>query len=618
MRVPTLQAPRVGSTDLPSVSPQLRAPDGAASALVGAVGRGMTKLGEAADNAIDSQQAAVAKARREAAALSETDKLLEQQERAQRRLRGASGSRARIDDAFDGIDTSKGGFLASRGLKASEGSADIIDALEKDQQEIAATIADPEARARFAVKSREQLLAYRKQVEEHASKEFETAKAETMKARIGQAIGMASAGVPDFDAWHIISKQTESAIDELAPSPEVADAQKAAFRSENGFALVQGLLAQGRVDEAKQYVEQFRPDLAKRYVDAKALVDRAGAGAEKDRVAGQIAGLVDTTAEAVRTPDGYVTEEELRKAVRPEGYEGQQRDQVEAEIRQRAQAERAKFKADGDKHRDNVNRSDLPGNARAGESELWLEKYDPDFLLARQARKQAQHDRWVARQNGTPTERTAAAKQQDADDEGYRYRVQRRVREDPTLTPEQIEVEYIADMKKKYGRNVAVSPAEIERAGAFAVDFQQKVGTKEGAADKANGARVEKAVVAAIKRGLPKGGKVDPAALNDEVGRDMYLLQAKIEANGGKPLNELQWSEFEEQITAELTIEKPGRVYGTNTVNVGRAGQQPVYGPEAPASPPPSASTTKRPTATGKNGEKYQLSEDGKSWEPIK
>jgi len=597
VRVPTLQAPRVGSTDLPSVSPQLRAPDGAASALVGAVGRGMTKLGEAADNAIDSQQAAVAKARREAAALSETDKLLEQQERAQRRLRGASGSRARIDDAFDGIDTSKGGFLASRGLKASEGSADIIDALEKDQQEIAATIADPEARARFAVKSREQLLAYRKQVEEHASKEFETAKAETMKARIGQAIGMASAGVPDFDAWHIISKQTESAIDELAPSPEVADAQKAAFRSENGFALVQGLLAQGRVDEAKQYVEQFRPDLAKRYVDAKALVDRAGAGAEKDRVAGQIAGLVDTTAEAVRTPDGYVTEEELRKAVRPEGYEGQQRDQVEAEIRQRAQAERAKFKADGDKHRDNVNRSDLPGNARAGESELWLEKYDPDFLLARQARKRAEFRAWKASQ-GDAKGKAAEAKLQKAVDQEFINRLATELINDPATKPDDFLTTFIAE-KAKEGDDVTVSDVARARAGLDAAKAGKKAETAEGVTERSAAARFEKTLGAAFKQ---KGKPLDQKLLNERVGRALSVYRDRVEAKG-KPLDEAELAGIEAELLREVTVTEPGRFWGTNEVKKKAI--------DVIAEPAPAA-----PSAPAKQVKSYVVSPDKKQRRP--
>lgn len=610
MRVPvqTQQTVAAGNP-FGDTSPNLqRANLGTAQAL-GSVAQDVGQLGQAAGNAMEQQ----AREERQASA-----KALHDAEQAKKRAEELQIADGLVDlQRRVGDDESK--FLGRRGLDALRASGSTLDAFDKYVDEGSQRYTDPTQKLEFQVRAKQALLAARRSVETHTTREYAAGTAATY-ANLRDA-AVRNAGTVDLSPAEMATAMApvDQAADEFLP-PELAKQAKTELRADMAEATIQRHLEAGNVDRAKEQLKLDRGLFApKRASQLAAAVDRAGAGAEKDRVAGQIAGLVDTTAEAVRTEDGYVTEDELRKAVRPEGYEGQQRDQVEAEIRQRAQLEREKFKADGNKHRDNVNRSDLPGNKRAGESELWLEKYDPDFLLARQARKQAQYERRLARKDGTSTERTAAAKQQDADDEGYRYRVQRRVREDPTLTPEQIEVEYIADMKKRYGRNVAVSPPELERAGAFSVDFQQKVGTKEGAADKANGARVEKAVVAAIKRGLPKGGKVDPAALNDEVGRDMYLLQAKIEANGGKPLNELQWSEFEEQITAELTIDKPGRVYGTNAVNVGRAGQQPVYGPAAPpASSAPTTSATKRPTATGKNNEKYQLSEDGKSWELIK
>jgi len=590
MRVPVLQQQRVESSQLPSQAPYLRNPDTSLAELANGVGRGLTGLARQADNA----QTAASKARQEALSLQEADKLLEQQERAQRRLKGDSKTKSE-------------GFLTLRGLRASEASADVVDGLEKDREEIARGISDPLAKQRFLVKSREQLLAFRGQVETHTSKEFQGARDATLKARMGQAVGMAEAGVTDFDAWLAVSRQVEGEIDGLAPSAEAAEAVKVAFRADNAFALTRGLVAQGRIEDAVAYVRENRGALGKNFPEASALVDRANAGAEKDRIAGEVSKLVDTSAEAVRTPDGYVTEEDLRKAVPVEGYEGSQRDQVEAELRQRVQLERDRFKADNNKHRDNVNRSDLPGNPRAGDSELWLEKYDPDFLLARQARKQAQYERWLARQNGTPAQRSAAAKQQADDDEAFRYRLKRRLTEDPNVNPADVEVEFIADMKKKYGRDVAISQPELERGGAMSADAQKRATSKDSAADKANGARVEKAVVAAIKRGLAKGEKVDPTALNDEVGRDLLRLEAKIEANGGKPLTEAQWSDFEEEITRELTIEKPGRIYGTNTVPIGRAGQQPVYGPPAP---PPKL------TATPKQVKSYVVSPDKKQRRP--
>lgn len=565
MRVPVLQQQRVESSPLPSQAPYLRNPDTSLAELANGVGRGLTGLARQADNA----QTAASKARQEALSLQEADKLLEQQERAQRRLKGDSKTKSE-------------GFLTLRGLRASEASADVVDGLEKDREEIARGISDPLAKQRFLVKSREQLLAFRGQVETHTSKEFQGARDATLKARMGQAVGMAEAGVTDFDAWLAVSRQVEGEIDGLAPSAEAAEAVKVAFRADNAFALTRGLVAQGRIEDAVAYVRENRGTLGKNFPEASALVDRANAGAEKDRIAGEVSKLVDTSAEAVRTPDGYVTEEDLRKAVPVEGYEGSQRDQVEAELRQRIQLERDRFKADNNKHRDNVDRSDLPGNPRAGDSELWLEKYDPDFLLQRAARKQAQYERWLARQNGTPAQRKKAEDDQRNDDLAFRYRLRAESTKNPNVDPRDVEVRFIAEKTKEYGRPVAISDPERELGGATVAEKQKQAATKEGQQAKADADRVEKVLTTAIKKTLGRGEKLDPAALNDEVGKDLVLLDERVRQNGGKPLDQKQWSDFEREITEDKMLNRPGRWYGTNEVNVGRAGQQPVYGPPAP------------------------------------
>lgn len=592
-RVPMLNGPSIAPQPVPTSAPSLRSANSA-------IGNAIQQVGGAVEQQAGKMEERFQKEAREAEAVIGADADLE------------------LDSRLEGV---KSEMFKLKGLSASEGRAKAVEAAAKSRAEVAATIKSEAERNRFLVRSVTSVMAARRQIEHYVGSEYDAHRQGVLKATEESAIGKAESGVLDPAEFSLIETSAIRTIRDTQRSEEEGTQRIADFQARLSAGYVTGLLAQGRHEEAAQYVEKTRATLGSRYPEAKALVDRANAGAAKDRVAGQLAELVDSSAEAVRSSDGFVTEEELRKAVRPEGYEGHQREQLEAEIRRRVQLERAKFKAEGDKHRDNVNRSDLPGNKRAGESELWLEKYDPDFLLARQARKQAQYERWLSRQNGTPAQRSAAAKQQAEDDEAFRFRLKRRLTEDPNVSPVDVEVEFIAEMKKKFGRDVAISQPELERGGAMSADAQKRATSKDAAADKAAGARIERAIVAAIKRGLPSGGKVDPAALNDEVGRDLLLLEAKVEANGGKPLNELQWSEFEEEITRELTIDKPGRVYGTNTEKVGRAGQQPVYGPEAPpraAVGTLTAPAKKRPTITLKDGSKAQLSADGMSWEPIK
>lgn len=579
--------PRVPMLNGPSLEPR-GAPSSAPNLLSGssALGTAVQQVGGAIEQQAGKVEAKFQKEAREAEAVIGADADLE------------------LDSRLEAV---KAETFKLKGLSASEGRAKAVELAAKSRADVAATIKSEAERNRFLTRSATAVMAARRQIEHYVGSEYDAHRQGVVKATEESAIAKAQSGVLDPAEFSLIETNAIRTIRETQRSEEEGTQRIADFQSRTAAGYTQGLLAQGRVSDAVQYVEKSRATLGARYPEAKALVDRANAGAEKDRLAGEVATLVDTSAEAVRTPDGYVTEEELRKAVPVEGYEGRQRDQVEAELRQRIQLERDRFKSDNNKHRDNVNRSDLPGNPRAGDSEVWLEKYDPDFLLARQARKQAQYERWLARQNGTPAQRSAAAKQQADDDKTFRYRLKRRLTEDPNVNPADVEVEFIADMKKKYGRDVAISQPELERGGAMSADAQKRATSKDSAADKANGARVEKAVVAAIKRGLAKGEKVDPTALNDEVGRDLLRLEARIEANGGKPLTETQWSDFEEEITRELTIEKPGRIYGTNTVPIGRAGQQPVYGPPAP---PP------KPTATPKQVKSYVVSPDKKQRRP--
>jgi hypothetical protein len=588
-----LSGPSVGVAQQPTQAPKLITPNFSGSKAIGMIG---SALAESAGDVVDAgvkrieaendallkeTQKEAAQARKEAEAIAEADSLLDLDSR----MQSASGE-----------------FFKTKGLSASSGRAAILEQFRKDRDEISKRLPSSKAEAAFRVRSAELVMAASRQVEHHVGREYESAREGTMKALTDGAIAKAEAGALDPLDFPIAQEAAVRTIRDTQRSEEDGAQRIADFKSRMSGAFAQGLVAQGRTAEAAQYVEASRATLGGRYVEAKTLVDRANAGAEEDRLTGEAAKLVDGSADAVRNADGYVTEDELLKAVPVEGYDADTRKRVETQLRQRMQAEHSKFKADNQTHRDNVNRSDLPGqkaDAQVGKSVLWLEQYDPDFLLARDARKRAEFRSWKASKSGDARERAAEAKAQREVDLQFRYRLEHRLVDDPNAKPDDVLQEFIAERAKE-GDDVTVTATERERGGASAAKATKKAGTEEGAQKKADAARIDKVLTEATKKGLKKGEKVDPSALNDEVGRNLLLYQAKVEANGGKPLDETQWSAFEAFITREMTVERPGRIYGTNTVNVGRPGQHPIEGPAAPPKPQKAPTITVRRKADGK------------------
>ncbi|MFT3708041.1 MAG: hypothetical protein QM817_10330 [Archangium sp.] len=561
MKIPTLGGPRVQSQGIsaPVVSPNLRRVDSSLSEASAMVGRGVGSLAKEADQALTAEQQQFDKAKREGAALAEADKLLEQQERAARRLQGGSGSRSRIDDAFDGIDTSKGGFLATTGLKAAEGSAAVIDGLEADAKEISETISDAGARARFNVKSREALLAFRRQVEGHVAKQVGVAKEETTKGLISQALASSSAGVPDFDSWLAFSRQAESAIDELAASPEAAAAHKAAFRSENSFAMTKGLLAQGRVDDAATFLETNRGIFGARFDEASSMVSRAKAGVERDRIYGEGVKLVDTTAEGLRDADGFVDGDALERAVDTSAFGHDVRPDVERHLRETQAAEaQKKRKAILDAEND-ANSAELARRPMLPGTWEFLKKYDADFLLARRYRAEARADAARARANGGRGGAADARREQADLDEAFRYRLEAELARDSNASPDAVRQQFVIDYTSKYGRPVDVSDAEWERAGASSARSVKRAGTQEEAQDKADAKSIDSTIRAAAKRKKSKT-PLDEGDVDAWTGRAVLALHA-LEKEKGRRLTSDERAAFDAELDMDVADSlKSGRL----------------------------------------------------------
>jgi hypothetical protein len=602
MRVPVLKQQSVAARNpFGDTSPNLQQANLGTAQALGAVAQDVGQLGQSIGNVMEQQ----AREERQASA-----KALHDAEVAKRRAEELQVADGLVDlQRRVGDDESK--FLGRKGLDAVRASGGTLDAFDKYVEEGAKRYTDPTQKLEFQVRAKQALLAARRSVESHTTREYAAGTATTF-ANLRDA-AVRNAGSVDLSPAEMASAlaPVDQAADEFFPA-ELAKTAKTELRADMAEAVIQRHLEAGNIEKAKAQLEADRSLFApKRATQLGAAIDRANAGAEKDRVAGEVAKLVDTSAEAVRTPDGYVTEEALRKAVPVEGYEGQQRDQVEAEIRQRLQLERAKLKADGDKHRDNVNRADLQG-VRAGESEVWLEKYDPDFLLARQARKRAEFRAWKASQ-GDAKGKAAEARLQKAVDQEFLNRLNAELINDPSTKPDDFLTTFIAE-KAKQGDDVMVSDVARARAGLDAAKAGKRADSTEGATERAVANRFERTLGAAFKQ---KGKPLDQKLLNERVGRALGLYRERLDAKG-KPLDEAELAGLEAEMLREVTVSEPGRFLGTNDVKK-KAIDALVTGTE-PSRPMPAGGVRldARPTASGKNGERYRLSDDGKSWEIIK
>jgi hypothetical protein len=532
-RVPVLSGPTVDA-----VLPSTPAP----ALLQGnnVVGNAISQVGAGVANVADATEKRFTKEKREAEAVIGADADLE------------------LDSRLEEV---KSETYKLKGLSASEGRSKAVEMMAKHRQEVAARISSAEERNRFLVRSATSVMAARRQVEHYVGSEFEAARQGAQKATQESAVAKAASGVLDPDEFSLVETRGIQTIRDTQRSEEEGTAQIAEFQSKVSAAYTQGLIAQGRVEDAVAYVEKARPTLGARYVEAKALVTRANAGAEKDRLVAEGAKLVDGSAEAVRSEDGFVTEKELRKAVDLEEADPGMRAEIEQALERRVRIEDGKLKDAINKHRDDVNRSDLPGNKPDSAAELFLEKYDPDFLLARQARKRAEARAYKASRSGDARERAAEAKAQKAVDQEFLYRLSAELTNEPATKPDEFLTAFIAE-KAKEGDDVMVSDVARAKAGLDAAKASKRSETQEGTADRSAATRFERTLAAASK---VKGKPVDQKLLNERVGRAMTLYHQRLEAKG-KPLDESELAGIEAELLRDVTVTVPGRFFGTNEV----------------------------------------------------
>lgn len=386
MKVPILDEARVGQGRLPGYQPATIRPDNALSEGIAALGRGLQVVGRGADQAvgslIEAQQAKEEKAKKEAEALAGSEAMLE----------------------FTGqAEPMIGEYKKLRGLQASEGSAKTLEELAAARKRTAEKLASPTARNHFMLRSAESMMMYRRQVEAHTEREFEIAREAAPKARMDQAIGMAEAGVPDFESWLVVSRGVEQDVKANARSPEEAEANIAQFRSASGLALVKGLIAQRRFDDADRYTQESRASLAGNFGDAVKLVDEAKKGAARDALQFSAQALVSRTADSARNAYGFIEqgdENKLREAVDGTYPENKKEMSTVAEHAINIEGERrtSTIKA----WTQEAKTARLHGGTQAIPADLLarLEKYNPDYVEAIKEDDRRKWERAEAKRRG--------------------------------------------------------------------------------------------------------------------------------------------------------------------------------------------------------------------------
>lgn len=511
-RVPFIEGSSVEATPVSGYRPREVRANTSVQEGIASLGRGLESGAIDIERAVGRRQQedekAAQLARREGEAVAEADAMLE----------------------FDSANLKDlGEFKKLKGRDADANASGVVGSMSERRQKIAENLSAG-AKARFMARSADSLMVYARQVEAHSGQEFEAARVGLRKATQDMAVNKAEAGLLTEPELTVFEVDAVKSIRDLQRSEEEGTAEISDFQSRVAAAYVSGLVSQGRNDEASSYVERNRGVLGGRSIEAKALVDRANAGAEKDRMAGEVAELVDTSAEAVRSPDGYVTEDELRKAVPVEGYEGQQRDTIERELQQRIVLEDRRLKADISKNRDNVNRADLNGG-KDGDAELFLEKYDPDFLLARAARKRAETRAYKAFRGDTRAA-AAEARAQRAVDKEFLSLWTAELYDNPNADRDEFLTGFIAE-KAKAGDDVTVSDVALAGAKANGAKFRKRDESADGAKDRQVAADFDTFLSKAFKE---KGKPLDQKLLKERVGKALSEYHDKVEAKG-KPLD---------------------------------------------------------------------------------
>lgn len=368
---------------------------------VAGVGRGLAVAGAAADKAYTDAQD---KALKEGRALTVAEASLQSED-------------AWASQALE--------FKKLRGTQASEARAKAFEEMAKVRQRTAEGIKDPGARTEFLTRSASRLSDYHRQLDSHTLQEFDNAREETLKARMGQALGAAEAG--DVKGTRALQAQVEADIQ--ATHPDASAAMVERFRQDINLKKFEVTLRGGNVESAQAFLDSDagKKSLGIHAKEAADMVAKAKVAYEKSVAKQEAEGLAGAILKSSMKPDGYLDGAAAEAAI--DGTPLESRAYVRTIVKEQVAADAKRWKADFDGLKNQARTAlnhgkrfeDIPAPLIAK-----LETYAGGAEYVDRLREDAETDarRARIRAKGTGADKKALAKEQSRADKLAKLRFQ--------------------------------------------------------------------------------------------------------------------------------------------------------------------------------------------------
>lgn len=563
----------------------------------------IAKLGQQAGDAAQAVGGAVSReiAQDDALAKAQSKQVIADAEAAQKRARAALQAEALVELQRK-ADDDTAALFGREGFDAMRESGPTKDKLDKHLTEIGERFVDPQDRLDFENLGNAALLSRRKSIEEYTTKQNLAGTKATLEGMRSEAVRGASSVDLSPEEMKAALGPVDATYDRILP-PEAAAAAKTELRADMSEAMIQRRIQSGDIEGATTIMAGDSSILGPRRMASLQLkVDAA----KKDLTAKGVAIEVNALADGARDEYGITTGKALRNAMPKLAEDDERREALEVALEKQSTLEDKRLRELLEVARNDADKADLNGTAVPAEAQAILEKYDAKYLRGLRDDRRARAKSARIERDGTARDKAEARRQQAEVDREAEERFARELIRNPNASHKEFIANFAAEKSAEMGEPVAVSPlfkAKLDRDGAEAV---KGVDTKEAAAKRAFASKLE-AELGPMTKPMRKGAREDQALTQDWVGQGALQYQAALERNGGKPLDAKQEAELKASIIHQARGEKKV-IAAPAPKPLG-----PEFRPEAAA-----ARTLQfggRPTATGKNGEKYRLSEDGKRWE---
>lgn len=567
MKLPTLDfQPKAPQRTMLTVSPHF-AP--AQTQGVEAMSRAFGAVADTAGHAADMYMQARAKAQAEADALRMANADVEFERAQTRFMRGDNTTAGRIDAAFTGADGE--GFLSSKGLTAAEKSADTLEKLDEERKRIADTL-PPTLQQSWLARSAGRFEDSRRQVETHVAQQVQAARVETAKAKqqraVDEAYNLGLEGGPGAEeSANRLAAEVEADLGKLALSPEHAEAMKREFRSDVTLARIKARLSKEDVAGARAAFEALGSNLEPKQAEQIQHVLKEAEKKQQAKLSAiDLEDQVGAILDSARGADTYVDESKALAVI--QRLPAEKRNAARDLLAERLRDEEARKKADIEKAKVTArglwNEGGMTAVRKSG-IDVWLNKYDPEYLARLQDDSRARYRQWKADQRGD-----AAAR-----------------REQATADKTAFDEFQALDKDQRASANVEewATGRGISPGGVAHLKMLQRKATEDvdKGADKQESRFVSESV-AVWRATAPKAQKTGPneLALRAQLSRAYEAARA---ANGGKDLSPTEVEAERAKLLADSVLESHwyGDKHGPEFLRRQREADAAKQQPEMPA-----------------------------------